>query len=292
MSNDESEMDVAGDARKALCLILKREVRLIDYLIHALSTGASVKDQDALKADKKVLDVVLMMVQGMGVSTHSILKLSECVDMQVRDSLVLSRAVVETAINVAYIIAGGPKLAELAQRHALQKTFRSGNRSGRLGGINFVVSSTPSIDPSHVAGLEDALKEFTNARGTEKRQWTSDNIDKRLELIASKFERPAIALTGAMLTVYRDSSEILHGTFFGVTNFWTRGGGPVGSRREAEKLFFSKHFVPALSAAFLALFSVVRVADIRYGIKAIAKAQNENFGYFQELIEQLDEYGL
>ena len=265
--------------RRVLCGLLARQVRLIDIAIAALI----VRDQSAAD-DKVVIDTILLMIQGMGVSAHSILKLTTTLDMALRDCLGIARSIVETAINAAYIVAGGPETARLAQRHALQKSFRDLSRSGEFGPIAVRVSrSEPLPDPQTIPGLREALDEFSDSKGREVREWTTDNIDKRLKIIEAKFEGVALNFAVPVALVYRHSSEILHGTYFGVVHFWTASGRRPSSRADAEWTFFASHLVAAISAALFAIRGVIEVIERQY---AIPQLQQEN----AEILSLLNEY--
>jgi hypothetical protein len=223
---ETDEGDVLERHRHALCSFLKTQVQLIDQCLAELANG-KLQQASAVYSDLEVVDTVIMMVQGIGVSVRSILKLSETLDMSLRDCLSISRSVVETSINVAYIVAGGSQIATQARRHALQKSYRDLERSGKLGRWVFNVSSGNKPEISSIPGLQIALGEFSDSNGRERRDWTKDNLEKRLNLIEQKFPDASLDFATAIMQIYRHSSEILHGTYFGTVYFWQS---PVGAR--------------------------------------------------------------
>jgi hypothetical protein len=282
MTTSTSELTEMETHRGILCGLLARQVRLID-----LAIGELVAREKIATNQNDEIDTILLMTQGMGVSAHSILKLTQTIDMAVRDCLGISRSIVETAINVAYIIAGGPEVARLAQRHAMQKSFRDLNRSGDFGPIVFKISrSEPLPDPQTIPGLREALDEFSDAKGREVRDWTTDNIDRRLQIIEAKFGGAALNFAAPLALVYRHSSEILHGTYFGVVYFWTAGGQRPSSRADAEWTFFASHLVAAVSAALFAIRGVIEVIGRQYDIPQLQQENAEILRLFNEYFEK------
>jgi len=196
--------------------------------------------------------------------------------MSVRDCFGIARSISETGINVAYIIAGGNSMAERAQRHALQKGFRDLQRQGEMGGFGFsVLWNGPIPDPKDVPGLQEALAEFSTSKGREK-DWTDDNLSARIALIRNKFGYAALSLSGAATSIYRHSSEILHGSYFGTTFFWTGGVNRPTNREEAGALFFT-HFVAAFTAAFFSTHGVLEIIAKEFGQEELKKANKDLF---------------
>ena len=121
------------DAHKdVLRKFLTEQTHLLDMTIHSIMTGTEVQKKDNLAASQLVVDTVSLMIQGLGVSCHSIVRLTDKLDMSIRDCFTIARSIVEGGVNVANIIAGGNDIAERAQRHALQKAYRDIDRRGKL----------------------------------------------------------------------------------------------------------------------------------------------------------------
>jgi len=159
--------------------ILYKQTRLLDSLIHSLSEPETSLDPD----DVLVRDVAILMIQALGVSIHSILRLTEHVDMSIRDCFGIARSVSELAVNIAYIVASPAAVAERARQHAMQKLYRDFQRSGSLGGLQFALRGA-SIPSSSIPGMDAALAAFTDKRGREIRDWTDKNIDLRIQEVS------------------------------------------------------------------------------------------------------------
>ena len=265
---------------------IERQTELIDMALHALTTGEGIERLDVFESEKDVVDTIWMMTQSMGASCHSILKLTAELDMSIRDSLGIARSIVEIGVNIAYILAGGTEIAQRAQRHAMQKTFRDLARQGSVGSIGFELSRTdPLPDPKKIPELEAALEEFTSSKGHEVRDWTADNLDKRIKLISEKFGKSGIGFAGATIAVFRHGSEILHGTYFGVVHFWTAGMTRVTTKSEAEYLILS-HLISTVTAVFFTVNGVVDVIDKKYKIPHLSEANKAVFKFFSSYLTE------
>ncbi|CCG42848.1 hypothetical protein [Magnetospirillum molischianum] len=263
-------------AKDVLRGALAAQMRLIDLAIHALVNGHGVTEHEKLSQAQSVVNTVSLMLQAMGTSIHSLIRLTDELGMSVRDCFGIARSIAETGINVAYIIAGGNHMAEKAQRHALQKGFRDLHRQGEMGGFGFsVLWNGPIPDPKDIPGLQEALAEFSTSKGREK-DWTDDNLGARIDCIRKKFGNMTVGISGAAASIYRHSSEILHGSYFGTTYFWTGGVNRPTNREAYDALFFS-HFVAAFTAAFFSTHGVLEIIAKEFGQDELKKANNDLF---------------
>ena len=127
---------------------------------------------------------------------------------------------VELAVNIAFILAEGDQAADQALRHAHQKSLRDLSRRSEVGGqtIQLEWSGVDGLDIPEE--LQAAVEEYTTRSGGERTQWTQENINARIARVGEKLSEPAMtSLHWARFAVYRHSSEILHGTLFGVMFF-------------------------------------------------------------------------
>lgn len=250
--------------------VLQAQADLVDQALHILHTGNDIDDPEVLKTSKSTLDVILAMVQGLGVSLRSIIKLNDELSMSVRDCYGIARSISEGAINVAYICAGGADIANLATRHALQKQYRDLDRKWEVGDVNLSVGRTgPLPDPSRIPGLTEALAEFTRKNGGERTSWTNDDLETRIVAIGKRFPKANINFAGASFGIYRHSSEILHGTYFGIIYFWTGGTHFRISRESVEYLLLANHFTAVFGSTFFALHGLVEVLRVNFGASTL-----------------------
>ena len=248
--------------------LLRLQCRALDALIQAIADQSDEHDE----FDR----VTIWMLQAIGVSANSILKLTETIDMSIRDCFGIARSAAETAVNVSYIAVGGPDLADRSIRHLRQKRWRDLKRVAQMGDQRITVERRIDAKVGDFPGLQEALDEFTNAKGHEVRDWTPDNIQKRIALVATKSRRSAEALSGAIFAIYRPSSELLHGSFYGVNYFWQGSlDRPVASRREFAHLWTHDHFVTLLTSIYFAVSGTIEAVAVQRGLDDHLAGQKE-----------------
>jgi hypothetical protein len=153
----------------------------------------------------------------------------------IRDSLPLARSIIETLINVSYILAAGEEAAALMERHAMQRTYRDLYRINEIAGfrVGYAASSRPDL-ATHPE-LKEALDEFTRKNGKEITSWTSLSLEERLDVIGKRFGLGTdLRLRLAFFKIYRHSSEIIHGTYYG--NLYFLCGPPAARDRPNDDL--------------------------------------------------------
>jgi len=157
---------------------------------------------------------------------------------RVQDCYAISRQIYETAVNAAFILAGGPSAAMRAKQHALQKTYRENIRVLEINDPFIQVAPNFSIDISQHPALQAALAEFTSKKGREITPWTPETVEQRVEAIGQRYGRfVAASLKIALFGIYRNASEVVHGTLFGSLLLlgFTRPQGPPDSEAALEK---------------------------------------------------------
>lgn len=182
----------------------------------------------------------------------------------VRAAYIVSRSVLEMMVNVCFVIVGGEEVATRALRHADQKAFRDLDRELSIGEeiIKLQWSGRDNIDLSE--SLKSSLEEFTTASGKEERRWTPESIQQRIENVADICGSGYVTgLMYALFSVYRHSSEILHGTFFGAI-YCTGATLPGGFERSEKEL--KEHVQESL-----AMLNYMNAACIRDLLMVMAK---------------------
>lgn len=255
-----------------------------------LTLDAVIGEMDRLDADmdKPAIRVPLLMLQAAGVSIHSLLALTRERDMSIRDGFGIARSVIETAVNAAYIAVGGETVAEQAIKHMRQKRWRDLSREASVGGWRMKVRMDVDVLPDDVPGLPEALKEYTNKRGSEVRDWTPDNIEKRIDAVAKKCPGADLPFGAAVFAIYRPSSELLHGTYYGVEYFWQGSSNQyVGTKEAFDRVWLFDHFVTLLSTAFFAVAGSVHTMSAVFNLRKENMQVQERLN--QELMKLVDE---
>jgi hypothetical protein len=257
VSDDNSILESAQAEGRDLLFF---QTRAIDAVIHDLARPT----QENVEVDEDDL-VLVWMLQAIGVSIHSVFRLTEHQDMAIRDCFGIARSAAETAVNVAYIAVEGRPIAEQAIRHMRQKRWRDLNRQGRIGPLSITVRRELDATEADFDGLPEALAEFTNKKGGEVRDWTNLSIEQRIDRIHAHSPQASKLLGGAIFAIYRPSSELLHGTFYGINYFWQGSkDAPIRNKEAFDRLWVEEHFVTLLTAlVFAASGAIEAVAATR-----------------------------
>ena len=265
-----------ADCIEQLRLNIHERIRIVDALI-AASLGPPIGSvrEETESVPALVSQVLPMLLQAMGSSSNTLLKLSDPPGLQTRDCFSISRSIVELAVNICYIVAKGPEAAERALRHARQKSVRDLTRESNIGAQRIKLGFAAAFDASSVPGLEEELNEFVSRTGREK-GWVDENIDQRIEVAGQLSSTVLSGLHFARVMIYRHSSEVLHGTLFG-TNYSFGLTQPVGAPASPSDLvgFLGGQMMMILMAVNLAHQAVTEAFDIRYGFKAAKKRSDE-----------------
>lgn len=231
--------------------IVLAQTRNIDQCLHLLSQQRD--SQIALEGDPAVFQVILPMTHMVGISGHSILKLTDEIGLGAKDAYPIARAIVEGSINVCFIMAQGKEMAERAMRHAEVRSYRDRDRKWVAGGMNVAASYSGELEPEVVARLEGLLPEFTSARWREK-DWTDKSLKERLDATAEVFPNNAlISLVTSAFNIYRHSSEVIHGSYFSALYFWgisTPGRGVPTTADELRSTMLDHQFSILMSTIF------------------------------------------
>ncbi|MBK9745978.1 MAG: hypothetical protein IPO91_04290 [Chloroflexi bacterium] len=261
-------------------------LRIVDALIAVTvehEAGLALR-RETKQLPEKVMQPLFFLLQAVGASTNTIVKLSDSVGMHTRDCYPIARSVVETAVNVCYIMAQGEEMAERAMRHTRQMAYRDMERESRIGDSIIKIMSSQRPDPLVEKGLEVELNEFTTKRGGEK-NWIDDNIDTRIRVVGEKLGSDVLLhLHFARFAVYRHSSEILHGTVFGAMYFL--GLVPSSSGKQgvsgAQESIASQH-MSILLATLMALYAVVEAFHSSYGFSSAFERAKTVIDSLQEI---------
>lgn len=268
----ENENEIERGAVHPLWQILFEQTRSLDELLHRV-WGPDVTPHIAWNSD--VLRVAPLMVQALGISVHSILRLTETPGLSVRDAYGVARSAAELAVNICFITVAGSDAATKAERHAFQKRYRDMRRSRTIGGVTVDIERADYPEASAVPGLEDALAEFSDKKGRELPDWTKSNISERIDAVRAVHPGAAISLTVSITSVYRHSSDILHGTYSGVEFFWTGSRGIAPTTREAFAELWEEHMQVVFSGAFFATSAVIELFAKIFEIPGLAEANDE-----------------
>jgi hypothetical protein len=205
-----------------------------------------------------------------------------------RDLIILSRPFIEGIINVGFICAKGDEAIIKSKKYAYQKGYRDLFRELRLNDFeikNGLTSGKEFIDQHRPQNLVDALEKYTSKKGNEKTSWTEETSKQKVEEISKQYGVLVNGLlTFAFFNIYRDVSEIIHGSYYGVrimTGMQNKDITSFKSSDEAAKYFTGHQFklgtlimqqvsisivavIEILNQVFLKLSTVTSIKDKSY----------------------------
>jgi len=253
--------------------VLTGMIRIIDSIIagaigHPSALPNLIEGFSKRPATQRVFPA---MLQALGSSSNTLLRLSDEPGLQSRDCFSICRSIVELSVNVCYICAEGETVALRAERHAQQKAARDLDRKSSIGDQTIHLRFADVEASRMPEELEKSVNEFTFSSGREK-GWIDLSIDARCEKVGEVLGAKILTpLHWARFAVYRHSSEILHGTFFSAIFFMglTDPKGPPKSLKKWIEQIANQHLM-VLMATVLALVAVAKAVAAILSIPELA----------------------
>ena len=196
---------------------------------------------------------------------------------RLRDCYVVARTILETSIAYCFIAAGGKSRAERAWRHALQKAYRDLRREIVINDRVLRLEHHGHRHPRELPEVVEALEEFSARGGQELRHWTPENLHQQIEEIDRVYgSEVSDNLLFALVAIFRHSSEIAHGTYFGAM-FALGIADPEGPPSSPDEIVKRKSEHIAMMYLMLGgcIDSVLRVTHLDYPMPDALKASEE-----------------
>lgn len=243
---------------------LKKEHPLSDWpewrwfgSVEELLNGTEAKVQEY---DGNEVGVLYPLLDAIAESVESLRNLVN--SLKLRDAYVIARVIYETSVNACFLLTNPETISRRAQAHAKQKALRNLTRAIELAGdviFEFKPQGAEEFlgNPQHQAWLS----EFTSRSGREITSWTPENVQQRLEAVYLKFGEAKTRGLAFGLLLYRNASEIAHGTLFGTLFSWgameigrpLRGPEDLGEFRRRE----IRHLLKLVSFSLESLIRIV-----------------------------------
>ena len=242
-------------------------MHLVAFAMSVVANGTEVQRPDRLAELSFTIKTILIMMDGIATSISSIVRLTEKIDLGIRDCYGIARSICEGSINAAYIIAGGNDVAGRARRHAMQKSYREMSLNDDIGGFQVGVSDLPA--PQAIAGMQEALAEFTRRNGSEITEWSGLSLLEKKDAIVARYPGLQLSLEGSISGLHRSSSELLHGTFAGAELFWTAGGPTRPTSDEFERLWVQHHFVAIFTSVWASVLALLEAIEQEFDVSEL-----------------------
>lgn len=232
-TDSQKELAMNLDERIAsLKVIVTGQMELLRLSLY-ISTQGPVEYKGELATcslSESKIKASAMIAMAAGQSVNTILKISEWRGIPVRDLYPIARCALESFINAAYLIAEDDSVSERAIRHVAFASYRQRNREVGNGKFSIEISTQPK------ASAEDELR-FAEFKGRGNSNWTTLDASSRMNKVGLLMgDKPGSRLLAGYALLYSLSSEIIHGSPFGVNYFYQAHlpvGGNVDDFREA-----------------------------------------------------------
>ena len=212
MSADE-ELSLL-DALRGLAMLQQELLRLALFVA---SQGSTTYEGETLTcslpdAQRRTSTLLAM---GAGQSVESLLHIAKQRGIPVRDAYPIARSAVESFVNASYLLAESNAVADRAIRYIEFAAWRQSNRKFGSGEYSIEVRT----DPDPVSTLASKFPDFT---GKGNGSWTNLDMPSRIRRVGELAGRKAGSrLLAAYGLIYSLSSEVIHGSPFGASFFYS-----------------------------------------------------------------------
>ena len=167
----------------------------------------------SLKEDQRRTSTLLAMAAGQSVET--LLRMAKLRGIPVRDAYPIARSAVESFVNASFLLAESDEVAARAVSYVSYASWRHHNRKFGSGAFAIEVQS----DPGPASTLTHEFPEFS---GKGNGMWTKLDVPSRIRRVGELVgPRAASRLLAAYGLIYSLSSEIVHGSPFGASYFYS-----------------------------------------------------------------------
>ncbi|WP_434110102.1 hypothetical protein [Paraburkholderia caffeinilytica] len=208
-------MEKQAETLKELRTVIAAQQELLRIALYMMTQGPiTFSDQELtciLAQDQARATCAVAM--GAGQSLNTILKLSDDQGIGIRDLYPIARSVVEGFINAAFFVT---QSVEISRRALVHRHFAAWKHHNRIIGNGDIMIAIGAADPK----LE-AARLFPDFAGKGKESWTALNAVDRIGRIGKVVKASAGALIGAYGGIYAVSSEVIHGSVYGMSYFYS-----------------------------------------------------------------------
>lgn len=202
------------DALRSLAMLQQEFLRLSLFVA---SEGPSTFEGETLTCSladgQRRTSTFLAMAAGQSLET--LLRMAKLRGIPVRDAYPVARSAIESFVNASYLLSESDDVTARAIRYIDFATWRHHNRKFGSGEFSIEVRS----DPDPPATL---LKEYPEFYGKGKGSWTNLDVPSRIRRVGELAGRRAASrLLAAYGLIYSLSSEIIHGSPFGASYFYS-----------------------------------------------------------------------
>ncbi|MGB2798509.1 MAG: DUF5677 domain-containing protein [Dehalococcoidia bacterium] len=195
------------------------------------------------------------------------------------ESFMLARAFLERLVSYIYLLSCDEDEYGRYLAHTKQKGFRMLNRSIEAGKFRAELKSLGSVDLSKDQELKEAIDLFTSKGGRQVTRWTKAGLPTMLTVIDEKggLKSPQMGyLMLALLGIYEQASEALHGTLYGSIFHVGAFTKKLPSTKRELTETFNENFSMLFQSLGVCIDSLVRAIDTLVPIDELCKRSTDN----------------
>lgn len=210
-----ARMDKQADTLSELRTVIAAQQELLRIALYLMSQGPVTYGGTELKCtlEEDQVRATCAVAMGAGQSVATIIKLAEATGIGVRDLYPIARSVVEGFINAAFFVTQSVEVSRRALEHRHYAAWKHYHRI--VGNGEFMIA----------LGMDDpkaeATKLFPDFSEKGKGSWTSLDAASRINKIGNVVRASGGALIAAYGGIYAVSSEIIHGSVYGMSYFFS-----------------------------------------------------------------------
>ena len=194
--------------------VIGEQSKLLTLILFTMSQGPVLREGQwlscSLETDQARATAAVAM--GAGQSLGTVVRNSAERGLAVRDLYPIARAVVEGFINAAFFTTQPVEVSQRALAHRQYAAWKHSNRV--IGSGDFMM--TLGVDPTPKA---TAAKLFPDFAGRGQDSWCSLDAPSKINRIGQVVQASGGAFLGAYGGIYAVSSEIIHGSVYGMSYF-------------------------------------------------------------------------
>ena len=208
-------MDKQAETLKELRAVIAAQQEILRIALYMMTEGPIAFNGQELKCslEEDQVRAACAVSMGSGQSLNTLLKLSDDQGIGVRDLYPIARSVVEGFLNAAFFVTQPVEISRRALEH---RHFAAWKHHNRIIGTGDVMISIGTANPK-----SEAARLFPNFAEKGKDSWTSLNAVDRINKISKVVKASGGALIGAYAGIYAVSSEIIHGSVYGLSYFFS-----------------------------------------------------------------------
>lgn len=207
-------MSQRNEVLEELHAVIREQSKLLTLILFTLSKGPVLRQGQWLSCNLETdqARATAAVAMGAGQSLGTVVRNSAERGLAVRDLYPIARCVVEGFINAAYFTTQPVAVSQRALAHLHYAAWKHSNRV--IGSGDFMI--TLGDDPTPRA---TAAKLFPEFAGRGQDSWCSLDAPSKIHRIGQVVRASGGAFMGAYGGIYAVSSEIIHGSVYGMSYF-------------------------------------------------------------------------